>query len=142
MATAGFITRREDVNLRRVCSSDLAPLSAQAVTLRRAQHIGMKAVLAFQELPALVSALSFFLPSSQAVPSEVDGFGDQRINQFVSLKRGFQLPAAILQKLSVAQGAGLGIPRAGATSHSSGDFPGLLPVLPPPPLLLTHYKQQ
>lgn len=50
---------------------------------------------------------SFFLPSSQAVPSEVDGFGDQRIKQFASpfLKRGFQVPAVTLQKLSVAQGA-------------------------------------
>lgn len=69
MATAGFITRREDVNFRRVCSSDLAPLSAQAMTLeRRAQHIGMKAALAFQELPALVSALSSFLPLKLSTP--------------------------------------------------------------------------
>lgn len=51
------------MNCRRVCSSDLAPLSARAMTLEmRAQHIGMKAALAFQELPALVSALSSFLP--------------------------------------------------------------------------------
>lgn len=40
-----------------------------------AQHIGMKALLTFHELPAPVSGL----PSSQAVPSKVGGFGGQRI---------------------------------------------------------------
>lgn len=58
---------------------------------------------------------SSFLPSSRAVLSEVTGFRDQRITQFASplLKRGFQVPAIILQKLSVAskgQGGGQAFP--------------------------------
>ena len=42
--------------------------------------------------------------------------------------------------LSGTQGAGggTGIPRVGATSHSSGDLPRTLPMLLPPPCLLTH----